>query len=108
MVAITGARKEMSEPNKRVTAIRWDGTQHNTRRVLEFMGQTVCTRTPTACDYFFDYVKSVAKKGLPVTTEFGEVKITKGSWVIKEIDGTFSVSSDLNFKHRRSGVLVNG
>lgn len=109
MVVITGAWKEMTEHIEQVVcAIQWIATERNTKQVLEFMGQNVCTETQIAGDKFSDYVDSVKKNGLNVTTEFGEVKITKGSWIIKEIDGTYSVSSDRNFEHRRAGVFIHG
>lgn len=82
-------------------AIQWTGTQSSTKKVLEFMGQKVCTRTQIACDKFFDYANSVEKNGLPVTTEFGKVTITQGTWIHKEPNGTLSVFSDRNFKRMR-------
>lgn len=78
--------------------IQWKGTYSSTKQVLEFMGQKVCTRTQVAQDKFHEYADSASKNGLHVSTEFGEVRITKGTWVIKESDGTLTVCADRFFK----------
>jgi hypothetical protein len=100
-ICLRGEISPIRDLSANPVAIQWEGTQSSTKKVLEFMGQKVCTRTQIACDKFFDYASSVRKNGLPVTTEFGEVTITQGTWILKEPDGTLSVFSDRNFKRLR-------
>lgn len=70
-----------------VTAVRWDGTQASTKKVLELMGQTVDTKHYVSQEKFHDYCDIVAKEGIIIPTLEGNMTATIGDYIIKGVKG---------------------
>lgn len=78
-----------------IDALQLEYSHAGIKRVLEFMGQTVRTKTAIESDKFHEYCQIVRNEGMTIhTLEDGKDKRAKhvaefGDWIIKGIRGEF-------------------
>jgi hypothetical protein len=73
-----------------IEAIRLESNASSIKKVLEFMGQEVNTKTEVASDKFYDYCTNSYKYGgIDIKTLEGKHKASFADMIIKGVNGEF-------------------